>query len=101
MLTLYVRDGCPFCIETLAKINELNLKIEEKNIADDKIAEELMSRSGKVQVPYLVDSDRNIEMFESKKINIYLDEYYGSGVSKTKETEEDDNNPPKVCTLEY
>ncbi len=98
MLILYVRDGCPFCIATLAKIDELNLKIEEKNIADEKVAEELVNKGGKLKVPYLIDTDKNIEMYESKDINKYLDENYGSGESKT---EKDDNNSPQVCTLEY
>lgn len=97
MLTLYVRTGCPFCAAVLAKVASLDLKVEEKNVADEAVAKELIARGGKLQEPYLVDSERNVEMYESGDINEYLDTYYGDGVSETKE---EDNNPPRVCTLE-
>jgi len=97
MLTLYVREGCGFCASVLRKVKELGLTVEEKNVADEAIAKELVARGGKMQEPYLVDSDRNIEMYESRDINKYLDEHYGNGVSTT----EEDNNQPQVCTLEF
>ncbi len=78
MLTLYVKTGCPFCAKTLAKVEELGLQVEEKNIADEGVAEELIARGGKRQVPYLVDSEKNVEMYESDDINNYLSEHYGS-----------------------
>lgn len=98
MLTLYVKTGCPFCIATLAKIAELNLEIEEKNISDDKIAKELIAKGGKKQVPYLIDSGRNVEMYESENIIEYLDANYGNGKGDEKKK---DNNTTQVCTLEY
>jgi glutaredoxin len=97
MLTLYIKTGCPFCVATQAKITELDLKVEEKNIIDDILAEELIACGGKNQVPYLIDTDRDIEMYESGDIVEYLDKFYGSGESK----KEVDNNKPQVCTLEF
>ncbi|NQV93084.1 glutaredoxin [Candidatus Kaiserbacteria bacterium] len=97
MLTLYVKTGCPFCLATLAKAEELGLTLEEKNIANDAVAEELIARGGKRQVPYLVDSERNVEMYESGDINIYFDTHYGKGATNT---EEGESNSPQVCTLE-
>ncbi len=76
MLTLYVKDGCPFCHKVLAVREELGLSFEEKNIADEVVAAELVARGGKRQVPYLVDSDRNVEMYESDDIIAYLREHY-------------------------
>jgi glutaredoxin len=76
MLTLYVKTGCPFCHRVLSAGAELGVSFEEKNIADDTVAAELIARGGKRQVPYLVDSDRNIEMYESGDIVEYLKEYY-------------------------
>lgn len=77
MLTLYVKTGCPFCAKVLDRVGELNLVVEEKNIADETVAEELVSRGGKRMVPYLVDSDRGVEMYESDDIVNYLNEHYG------------------------
>ena len=76
MLTLYVKTGCPFCHKVLAAGEELSITFEEKNIADDAVAKELIARGGKRQVPYLVDSDRNVEMYESDDINDYLHAQY-------------------------
>ena len=96
MLTHYVKTGCPFCAKALAKVQELNLTIEEKNIADSAVAAELIARGGKRQVPYLVDSDRSVEMYESDDIVAYLGEHYGKGNNGKKN---DNGNAPQVCTL--
>lgn len=72
MLTLYVKTGCPFCRKVLDTGAELGLTFEEKNIADDAVAAELIARGGKRQVPYLVDSEHGVEMYESGDINAYL-----------------------------
>ena len=77
MLTLYVETGCGFCAKVLKKVEELGLKVEEKNIADDGVSEELEIRGGQVQVPYLVDEVNDVEMYESDAIVEYLDEKYG------------------------
>ncbi|PIT91068.1 hypothetical protein COU17_02150 [Candidatus Kaiserbacteria bacterium CG10_big_fil_rev_8_21_14_0_10_49_17] len=79
MITLYVKTGCPFCAAVLHKVEELGIEVEQKNIADDAVANELIEKGGKRQVPYLVDSERGVEMYESSDINDYLDEHYGKG----------------------
>jgi glutathione S-transferase len=56
---------------------ELGLKFEEKDIADTGIGEELIARGGRKQVPYFVDSERGVEMYESGDIIAYLREHYG------------------------
>ena len=76
MLILYVKTGCPWCRKVLNTGEELGIAFEEKNIADDAVAEELIKRGGKRQVPYLVDSERNIEMYESADIDAYLRAQY-------------------------
>ena len=76
MLTLYVKTGCPFCHKVLDAGADLGVAFEEKNIADDAVAAELIARGGKRQVPYLVDSEREVEMYESGDINAYLREHY-------------------------
>ena len=76
MLTLYVKTGCPFCHKVLAAGEELGISFDQKNIADDAVAAELVARGGERQVPYLVDSDRGVEMYESDDIVAYLQEHY-------------------------
>jgi glutaredoxin len=76
MLTLYVKTGCPYCHKVLDTGEELGISFEEKNIADDTVASELVARGGKRQVPYLVDSEHGVEMYESGDIDTYLREHY-------------------------
>ena len=76
MLTLYVKTGCPFCHKVLAVIDELGLSFEEKNIADDGVAVELVARGGKRQVPFLIDNEHNVEIYESDDINAHLRAHY-------------------------
>ncbi|MDD3531180.1 MAG: glutathione S-transferase N-terminal domain-containing protein [Candidatus Pacebacteria bacterium] len=76
MLTLYVKTGCPFCHKVLDTGADLGVTFEEKNIADEAIIAELVARGGKRQVPYLVDRERGVEMYESSDIVAYLQEQY-------------------------
>ncbi len=77
MLTLYVKTGCPFCAKVLAAGEELGLTFDQKNIADEAYAQQLIARGGKRQVPYLVDSASGTEMYESDDIVQYLHEHFG------------------------
>lgn len=83
MLTLFVKTGCSYCAKVLAVVQELGLTIEEKNIVDDTVAEELLSHGGKRQVPYLLDSDRDVAMYESDDIVAYLREHYSAHSMET------------------
>lgn len=72
MLTLYERTGCPFCIKVLRFAEENGITLELKNSSDETVVEELIARGGKRQFPYLVDSEHNVEMYESDDIIEYL-----------------------------
>lgn len=76
MLTLYVTTGCPFCAKVRAEGKELGIALDEKNITDPTVAAELVARGGKRQVPYLMDTERKTEMYESDDIVSYLREHY-------------------------
>lgn len=82
MLIMYVKTGCPYCALAISKADELGIEMEYKNIADEEVAAELIERGGKPAVPYLVDSERNVEMYESSDIVDYLDKNYSNGPSR-------------------
>lgn len=77
MLILYTKIGCPFVRRVRETANGLGLGLEERNIEDPATVEELMKRGGKRRVPYLVDSARGVEMYESQDIVSYLHTHYG------------------------
>lgn len=72
MLTLYVKTGCPYCAKVLAAGAELGLEFTLKNVSDEAVNAELIARGGKRQMPYLVDEDAGVEMYESEDIVAYL-----------------------------
>lgn len=77
MLTLYIKPGCPYCNKVLGAAEDLNLDFEIKSIYDEGVADELLARGGKRQMPYLVDGEHNVEMYESEDIIAYLHETFG------------------------
>ncbi len=78
MITLYVKDGCPYCAAVIHKVDELGLQVDKKNIKDEAVAEELIQEGGKRQVPYIKDSEKDIAMYESSDIVEYLEREYGN-----------------------
>lgn len=76
MLTLYVRTGCSYCHRVYEVTDEFGIDFVEKNIADAAVAAELAARGGKRQVPYMVDPERSVEMYEPEDIARYLREHY-------------------------
>ena len=76
MLILYVKTGCPFCAKALSAVEALGLQIDERNIAEEGHRTELIEKGGKQQVPYLIDEERGVSMYESDDIVAYLHEHY-------------------------
>ncbi|MDQ1299742.1 MAG: hypothetical protein QG636_410 [Patescibacteria group bacterium] len=72
MLILYTRPGCPYCAKVLIAAKELNISFDERNTNNPSVTAELVARGGKQQVPYLVDEERGIEMYESNDIIAHL-----------------------------
>lgn len=76
MLKLYYKPTCPFCQKVLEVADELGVTFDLNDISDDDaLAEELIARGGKRQVPYLVDEARGVEMYESDDIIAYITEH--------------------------
>jgi len=69
---LYIMEGCPY-VETVQNFAEqFGIEFETRDIGDPAISEELVERGGKRQVPYLVDVENAVEMYESEDIIGYL-----------------------------
>ncbi|MES2668080.1 MAG: glutathione S-transferase N-terminal domain-containing protein [Patescibacteria group bacterium] len=72
MLTLYIRPGCPYCAKVLKAGEDLGIPFDLKSITNPEVAKELVARGGKQQVPYLVDEEKGVEMYESDAIIEHL-----------------------------
>ena len=77
MLTLYYKPSCPFCQKTITAADEIGVAFNLKDIsADDALREELIEKGGKQQVPYMVDPENEVAMYESDDIIAYVKENY-------------------------
>ena len=80
MLELYQKETCPYCQKVRLRMTELDLDYICRNVPNDnsRKAALLAKLGGEVQVPFLVDTDNNVAMYESDDIIKYLEGKYAS-----------------------
>lgn len=77
ILELFGYEGSPFCRIAREAFSELELPYVQRNLprgSPERAA--FIARSGKMQVPYLVDPNTSTQMFESADIVAYLNQTY-------------------------
>ena len=72
MLNLFILPTCPYCVKVMDYMDEHDIKYEKLNIENPINEETLITLGGKRQVPFLVDTDNNVELYESDEIIEYL-----------------------------
>ncbi|MCZ6464539.1 MAG: glutathione S-transferase N-terminal domain-containing protein [Proteobacteria bacterium] len=78
-LELYSFEASPFCRIVREKLCTLELPYRLHNVAKGSPSRgDFVTRSGKMMVPYLVDQNTSVEMFESAEIVAYLDATYAA-----------------------
>lgn len=86
MLELYQSEGCPYSQTVRAKLSELGcsyvvhnprLPGEEGGDVTNELTHQQLTAGGEDQIPYLVDTDREVTMYDSDDIVAYLEEQYG------------------------
>jgi glutaredoxin 3 len=77
MLSLYTKATCPYCHKVIDFAQNNHVALDLKDIyLEPTNKQDLIERGGKRQVPYLVDTDRQVEMYESDDIVAYLKSNY-------------------------
>lgn len=80
LLELYDFEGCPYCRKVREVLSELDLDYIAHPVAQGSPRrQELLQLGGKIQVPYLIDANTGMRMYESDEIIAYLNESYGDG----------------------
>jgi glutathione S-transferase len=80
LLELYDYEGCPYCRKARETLCELDLDVLVHPVAHGSTRrDELRRLGGKVQVPYLVDPNSGVAIYESDDICTYLEATYGAG----------------------
>lgn len=78
LLVLYNMEASPYCRKVRETLNELNLDYRVENVGKaSPRRSELVQRGGQMMVPYLIDPNRDAEMYESDDIVAYLNTTYG------------------------
>lgn len=72
MLDLYIMETCPYCKKVMSFLEEKGVQYNKIDIADKTSEDALIQLGGKRQVPFLVDKERNIQMYESMDIIEYI-----------------------------
>ena len=76
MLLLYTSPICPYCHTVESFLQEANIPYEERSVTDPTYRDELVEKGGKMQVPFLVDTEKNESMYESQDMIAYLKTHY-------------------------
>ena len=72
MFDLYILKTCPYCKKVIEFMDENNIKYSLKDVANSDKYNELIKIGGKSQVPFLVDNNNNVKLYESDEIIDYL-----------------------------
>jgi len=72
MINLYILYTCPYCKKVISFMEENHLDFNLLDINEQVNFEKLIKIGGKRQVPYMVDTETNISMYESNDIIEYL-----------------------------
>jgi glutaredoxin len=72
MLELFVLETCPYCQKVMSFLEKEHMDYMKIDISNKESENSLIQMGGKRQVPFLVDTDRNIQMYESNDIIEYL-----------------------------
>lgn len=72
MIELFILETCPYCKKVMNYMDENGIKYKKIDITDKASEEALIQLGGKRQVPFMVDKDRNIQMYESSDIIEYV-----------------------------
>ena len=72
MIDLFILESCPYCKKVMKYMDENGMAYNKIDITNKASEESLIQIGGKRQVPFMVDRDRNIQMYESSDIIEYV-----------------------------
>ena len=72
MIDLFMLEFCGYCKKVMSYMDENGIPYKTIDISDKANEEELIRIGGKRQVPFLLDRERHVEMYESDDIIEYL-----------------------------
>lgn len=80
----YQSEGCPYCATVREKLSELGISYVIHNPrlpggrgsdVTSEVTREELTAGGEDQIPYLVDTERGVTMYESDDVVQYLEQH--------------------------
>lgn len=73
MLILYTTPMCPYCERVKEYFSRAGITYETRDVSTNAAyRDELFTLGGKMQVPFLVDKERGVRLYESNDIIAYV-----------------------------
>lgn len=97
MIELYQFESCPYCARVREVLSDLSLDwISRTATRGSDQRKKLIELGGKEQVPFLVDPEHNVHLYESEDIIAYLKKTYGNAPL----VQHDDTMGERVCSIQ-
>ncbi len=72
MINIFILPTCHYCNKVLTYMNEHGIAYKAIDISKPENEEALIKIGGKRQVPFIMDKEHGVEMYESNDIIEYL-----------------------------
>lgn len=72
MINIFILPTCPYCHKVMDFMDEKGIAYNKIDITNPEKEEVLIKIGGKRQVPFIIDKEHNVEMYESDNIIEYL-----------------------------
>lgn len=77
MLVLFQKEACPYCAKVRKFMSENNISFVSQASETGSPSRQLLKKiGGQDMVPFLMDTDKGVAMYESGDIIAYLQENY-------------------------
>ena len=72
MFDLYILQTCPYCKKVIEFMDKHSINYSLNDVSKPDKYNELIKIGGSAQVPFLVDCENNVKLYESDEIIDYL-----------------------------
>ncbi len=72
MIKLYAKKTCPYSQKVMNFMEEKGIDYNFIDVTIEENREELINVGGKKMIPFIVDDENNVKMYESEEILKYL-----------------------------
>lgn len=76
MIELYISETCPYCSKVMDYFDENDIEYIKHDVSEPRNIKLLLEKGGKAQVPFMVDDEHDLSLYESDDIIDYAKRLY-------------------------